>query len=556
MKDFVIKTIGLVTILLATFQANAQIITTIAGTGTAAFSGDGGIATAADLKNPHGVAIDTAGNIYIVDQQNYRIRKINTSGVISTVAGTGSAGYSGDGGPATAAQINRVMSVLLDHSGNFYFADISLHIRKINSSGIITTIAGNGISGYSGDGGPATAAQFGEPLGLAIDASGNIYCSDDNNMRIRKITPSGIISTFAGSGGTGYGGDGGPATAALFTHPSYLYIDASNNLLVSDNGNHRIRKITPSGTITTIAGNGTPSYSGDAGQATAASIQYPGGICQDISGNIYIADYSNNRVRKINPSGIISTFAGTGMAAFGGDGGQATAAKLTLPVDVVAKPDGSLIIADFGNHRVRKIAPVNRRPHFTSATNLLSVCKDSSAKSINSLLAIVDTDAGQTETWSVTTPPMHGSLGGFSAISTSTGSTLTPAGLTYTSALGYVGADSFNVEITDGIDVDFIKIIINVRDCHLGIVEAAEQHKNGFTIVPNPSSGSFNLLFASELNEDVRVVVTDILGKKVAEFTRSTNNTVSVNLEKPAGIYIVTAFLNNAVYTAKVLIEK
>jgi len=333
-----------------------QIITTIAGTVTAGYSGDGGTATSAQLNRPYGVALDASGNIYIADAWNHRIRKVDTGGNISTIAGTGTAGYSGDGSAATSANLKDPSGVVVDASGNVYIADYGNHrVRKVDMTGNISTIAGTGTGGYSGDGGAANSAQLNNPDGLALDASGNIYIADNYNHRIRKVATSGNISTIAGAGTGGYSGDGGAATSAQLYNPTGLAVDASGNVYIADNNNHRIRKVATSGNISTIAGNGTGGYSGDGGAATSAKLNGPPVVVVDASGNVYIADYSNHRVRKVDTTGNISTIAGTGTAGYSGDGGAATSAKLDRPYGVALDASGNIYIADQGNNRIRKI---------------------------------------------------------------------------------------------------------------------------------------------------------------------------------------------------------
>ncbi len=336
---------------------SAQIISTFAGTGTASFSGDGGAATAATIYYPEDIEVQpgSCGNVYFPEAGNHVIRRVSPSGVITTVAGIGgSSGYSGDGGPATAARLNAPRSVILDAVGNMYIADDFNHrVRKVNTSGIISTIAGNGSGGYSGDGGQATAAQLNRPLTMAFDASGNLYIGDGNNNRIRMVTPSGIISTVAGGGSSL--GDGGPATAAQFSWPRSIVFDPTGNLYIADNYHHRVRIINTSGVINTIAGSGTGGYTGDGGAATAARLNQPNGVDIDANGNLLIADFSNHAVRKVTPAGIITTIAGTGSAGFSGDGGPATAAQLHNPTGVVAENTGRIFISDYYNERVRVI---------------------------------------------------------------------------------------------------------------------------------------------------------------------------------------------------------
>ena len=327
-------------------------ISTVAGTGTAGFSGDGAAATAAQLRNPRGVAVDGSGNLYIADGSNQRIRKVDSSGNISTVAGTGTAGFSGDGAAATAAQLNSPEDVMLDGSGNLYIADTLNHrIRKVDSSGNISTVAGTGTAGFSGDGAAATAAQLSNPQGVAVDGSGNLYIGDRGNHRIRKVDSSGNISTVAGTGTAGFSGDGAAATAAQLRNPSGVAVDGSGNLYITDRLNHRIRKVDSAGNISTVAGTGRQGFSGDGAAATAAQLSNPEDVTLDGSGNLYIADFWNQRIRKVDSAGNISTVAGGAV----GDGGAAVAARLIYPRDVAPDGSGNLYIADNSNHRIRKV---------------------------------------------------------------------------------------------------------------------------------------------------------------------------------------------------------
>ncbi|GAB3690750.1 hypothetical protein GCM10027592_08230 [Spirosoma flavus] len=332
-------------------------ITTVAGNGTPGFSGDGGPATAASLDNPNSVAVDSLGNLYIADFNNHRIRKVTTSGIITTVAGSGTFGFGGDGRPATSAKLWYPRGVAVDGRGNLYIADFyNYRIRKVDTSGVITTVAGNGTFGFGGDGGPATNASLSYPYGVSVDRIGNLYVADRDNQRIRKVTTSGVITTVAGNGSQGFSGDGGPATAASFSYPTDVVADSLGNLYIADPNNQRIRKVNTSGIITTVAGTGSPNFGGDGGPATAATMAYPSGVAVDKLGNLFIADQGNNRIRKVNTLGIISTVAGNGTLGFGGDGGSAPNADLYYPIDVVFDKAGNLYIADQGNNRIRKVS--------------------------------------------------------------------------------------------------------------------------------------------------------------------------------------------------------
>jgi len=354
-----------------TYPNVSNMITTVAGSNTSGSgsgsSGDGGLATNATLLNPTDVVADNNGNVYLNDGgTTYSIRKVDANGIIIRFAGNNTSGFSGDGGPAASAQLNYPQGLALDNSGNLYISDMGNRvIRKVSTSSVISTIAGTpGTFGYSGDGGPATLAQLGAPSGIAVDAAGNIYFSDLGKHVIRKINTSGIISTIAGTGNTsGYSGDGGLATAAKLYSPNDICIDTQGNLYIADRDNHCIRKVNTSGIISTVAGTGGSlnyGFTGDGGVATAAKLNKPQSISVDNLGNLYISDYTNNRIRKVNTSGIISTIAGNGQSAvlgdgpafYGGDYGVATSAS-------VGAPYGNFWINNFlyvaASYRIRKI---------------------------------------------------------------------------------------------------------------------------------------------------------------------------------------------------------
>jgi len=336
-------------------------ITAYAGTGTAGFQGDGGAASAARLSNPEGVSAAANGDLYIADTGNDVIRKVNVlTGVISTVAGTGSSGYAGDGGQATAAKLRAPEDVFIAADGDLYIADTGNHaVRKVSAAtGVITTVAGSGPAGSSGDGGPATSAKLHSPSGIAVAANGNLYFGDTANDKIRMVTAAtGIITTFAGTGTAGYLGDGGAATSARLRSPEGVALAANGDLYIADTGNHAIRRVSAAtGNISTYAGTGTAGFLGDGGAATSARLSSPQEISFNSAGDLFIADSGNNRIRRVQAaSGTITTIAGTGTAGGTGDGGPATTARLNSPRGVTVSSTGAYYIGDRSNDRVRKV---------------------------------------------------------------------------------------------------------------------------------------------------------------------------------------------------------
>ncbi len=335
------------------------LVSTLAGNGTVGGAGDGGAAVVAQLWSPRAVAVDGQDNVFVADTQNHRIRRIAPSGVITAFAGTGILGSSGDGGPATEATLNEPRSVIADSAGNVYIGDYRNHrVRKVAPDGKISTVAGTGVEGVRGDGGLATQAEMSTPLGLALDAQGNLYIAETGGNRVRKVNASdGKISTVAGSGDVGFSGDGGPATAARFDFLSGLAVDRQGNLYIVDQGNYRLRKVNASdGRISTIAGTGTPGYNGDNIPASTAQLNETRLITLDAAGDLYLADQVNHRIRKITLStGVITTVAGSGVGGFGGDNGAPATALLNFPTGVAVDAQGNLYIADGGNQRIRKV---------------------------------------------------------------------------------------------------------------------------------------------------------------------------------------------------------
>jgi sugar lactone lactonase YvrE len=374
-------------------SAFAQLtITTVAGdTSLSApapngFTGDGGPATRARMAEPYGVALDAAGNIYIADTRNNRIRKVTVStGIITTYAGDGTAAFGGDGGAATSASLNQPTGVAVDAAGNLFIADQKNNrIRKVSTSGVISTVVGNGQNAvYSGENGPAVNAHICFPYDVAVDSAGNIYLTDTGNMAVRKVTTDGKIHTFAGVGVSQCGLPGGfsgdqaqTATSANLDNPNGLAVDAAGNVYIADTWNNRVRKVTAAGVMTTIAGTGATTsknganvqvnpdgtlktnggYNGDGIPASGATLNWPYGVAVDGSGNLYISDYFNYRIREI-VGGVITTVAGNGLSGYDGDGGSSTVAYISDPANVAVDSAGNVYIVDQASNRIRKVFP-------------------------------------------------------------------------------------------------------------------------------------------------------------------------------------------------------
>jgi uncharacterized protein (TIGR03437 family) len=331
----------------------ASVLTTVVGTGTFGYNGENLPAIAANLTNPSGTMFfDGGGNFYFGDFNGARARKVTPTGVISTIAGNGTSGFSGDGGKATDAQLNQPRGALADSQGNVYVLD----------SGNLTTVAGTGVAGFSGDGGPATDARFdfGGLGAIALDAAGNLFIADSNNNRIRRVAAdTGSVTTVVGTGTAGFAGDGGPAAAAQLRSPQSLAFDKNGNLFFADSNNFRIRKVEAgTGTISTVAGNGSSAATGDGVPATSAAIGTVFGIALDASNNLFLSDVGSNRVRRVNASdNVINLVAGGGATGFTPDGGAALGARLSLARHLGVDPQGFLYIAEANNFRIRKLVP-------------------------------------------------------------------------------------------------------------------------------------------------------------------------------------------------------
>jgi hypothetical protein len=610
--------------------SNAQyILTTVAGTGVLGYTGDGGPATAATMYGVYSIFYARNGNYYFTHQQE--LRMVDPAGIIHTIAGAGSAtGYTGDGGPASAALLNFPQGITGDTAGTLYVGDINNRvIRKINTAGIITTIAGNGVMAYGGDGGPATLASLCNCRGMVTDKLGNLYFADAANNRIRKIDATGIITTIAGIGTSGFSGDSGLATAAQLYVPSDVDIDSLGNLFVLDQGNNRIRVINTSGIITTVAGTASPGYSGDGGPATLAKIN-PNGITLDRNGNLIIAEGNNNRIRVVDTAGIINTIAGNGIAGFS-DNCDAKQGMLNRPLKVTLDTFGNMYVGEYNNRRIRKLSR-NYVPIIPSApTQSLYLCKDAPAYNIDAWLGVNDTNVSQSLNWAVLTAPAHGTYNGtFSG--TSTGSLVTPSGLYYQPVTGYQGTDTFRITVTDCSNgMDTLSILIYVYDTAIGAgtitgvdtvcighsitltdtiaggiwnatnanatvatgvvtgitpgtvtiryivsntclsdtathvvaVKACPNeiinttpHEATLQLWPNPNDGSFSVTVSSASDEEAKIIITDIVGKRVKELITTSNRSTHIKLNTPPGLYFLTAQTSNAVWSAKVMVNR
>ena len=335
------------------------LLVNVVGTGASGYSGDGGPATQAQLKVPAGLTFDSKGNLYIADRENHRVRMVNKKGIITTVAGNGTAGFSGDGGPATQASLNLPSGLAVDSKNNLYISDRSNNrVRVVNSKGIIKTIAGNGNDGYHGDNMPALKATLDKPFGLAFDKDNNLFIADRGNNRIRKVDGSGLISTVAGDGGFYFIGDNGPAYRASIAGPTDVAVDGKGNIYIADRNNNRIRVVDKLGMIRTLMGTGQRDYNGDSELARETNLQLPFGVALDKNGDLLVIDRSHYRIRKVTLKGNkVTTLAGNGVKKFGGDGGPATGAKIEFPHGIDVDSKDNVIFADKAHFRIRKITP-------------------------------------------------------------------------------------------------------------------------------------------------------------------------------------------------------
>jgi uncharacterized protein (TIGR03437 family) len=375
-------------------------INTYAGNRTAGFSGDGGAPTSAQFNLPLGLTLDSSGNLYIVDSVNQRIRKIS-GGSITTVAGNGTGGYTGDGAAATSAELLDPSSVAVDSSGNLYIADTANHvIRMVTSGGTISTIAGSNTGGYTGDGGPAIDAELEFPTGVAVDKGGNVYIADSGNNVIREVSGGNINTVVGGNAGQ------------FLNDPESVLVDSFGNLYISEQSGYRISKYS-NGNLTVLAGNGNIGFSGDNGPGADASLDEPTGIALDSQGYLYICDTINGRIRKLSPNGIITTIAGLGNPGYYGDGGFATQALLFFPRGIVVDPSGNVYIADTDNYIVRVLKPVTPAIANGGVVNAASFTANVSPGALATIFGSNFTGTGLD---AIASLPLPSSLGGVSVL--------------------------------------------------------------------------------------------------------------------------------------------
>ncbi len=513
------KYIVIILLSLICFSTNAQTISTIAGIGDRTNTGDGGPASLAAIYITGGLLFDDTANLIITTANTDLVRKINTRGIISTIAGTGAGGFSGDGGLATLATFNNIQFAALDSMGNIYLTDFAnIRIRKIEiATGIIRTIAGTGTAGFSGDGGQATAAKLNYPEGICIDKKrGNLYFSDVANQRIRKISPSGIISTIAGTGIAGYNGDGGLADTSKIWLVPCMCIDDTGCLYFSDQNNGRVRKIDTFGFIHTIAGTGVAGYSGDGGPATAAEL-IPDDIVCDKLGNVYFGDTYHDVIRKIDRAGNISAVAGTGTEGFSGDGGPATAAEVFNPFGMAIDKCQNLYFGDGGNARIRKIT------FYSATTPVVTLAAPTSAAvsstvSLTALLAGGCTCTNDTVIWK--------NKGIVFA-------TTTTLNTTYTKA---TGTDSITATVI-GCGDTAVSAVYVVTTSRTGIPLLSNTEY--FQLYPNPAQTTAYLSSASQ--ELGNISITNLLGQlQSVTISRPSTTDATIDLRSLSpGFYLV-----------------
>ena len=515
----------LVAAMLATANGYAQLINTFAGGGSTL--GDGGPATAARVDNPGGIYFDRLGAMYIASGTGCRIRKVDATGVITTVAGTGTAGYSGDGGAATAARLKYPTCIEIDTVGNLYISDgQNFTIRKIDAvTGVITTVCGNGTQGYTGDGGPASAAKLYGPDYISFDRNGNLYIAEPSAHVIRKIDIAGTITTFAGTGTAGYNGDGIPATSAQLNHPLCIIPDTAGNLYLTDGGNARIRKIDNDGIITTIAGNGTGSFSGEGGSAAIATFT-PTRLRFGNGGDLYFST-GNYRVAKIGTDGIMTVVAGNGVMANTGDGGPATAASMHHPIDLIFDSCDNMYISVSNHNRVRK---VTFNPYATPTVGIAAVASAAAGTTVTVTATITGGAGGYTIQWYRNGAPAA--------------TTTTPTWV-YTKG---AGTDTITATITPAVSycgATATATAIMVTELPVGVAPVASPA--AVLLYPNPTGQLLHLQAGMPIQHATLHTIT---GSTVYTGTPGTHTTTIDMAALPPGIYLLRI---NHLYTYKVI---
>jgi sugar lactone lactonase YvrE len=481
-----------------------NLLTTVAGTGLEGYSGDNQPATSATLDQPTGVARDAAGNLYIADTSNNVIRKVAPDGTITTVAGDGSPGYSGDTGSPLDAELQNPVDVAVDSHGNLYIADFGNNVIRKVSDGIITTVAGTGDFGYGGDNGPATSATLDGPEGLTVDAAGNLFIADTFNNAVREVSAiDQHIRTVAGdgTGDFGYSGDGGLATKALLDTPEGVAVDNTGSLYIADTGNNVIRLVSD-GNISTYAGNGTQGYSGDLGTATQAQLNSPNDVAVDVNGNLYIADTFNDVIRKVSPQGFISTVVGNGSVAFTGDHGPATAGTLDSPEGLTVDAAGNLLIADTFNDAVREVSPAAEQLaiHIAPPPSVLA------GNPFAVIVAVVDANGF--------------TVSGYNGpVKVSLGTSSYPGDLNPTTVTAVNGLATFNLSLTQASTDSLPYNLSFSADGVVGVSSA------NFAVLPQAASavffvqGPINTAVGQPIHPTVTVDAEDTYGNPVTDFS-------------------------------------
>jgi hypothetical protein len=524
------------------FAFSQPIITTVAGNGTAGSGGDGGAATSANLNAPQGIIADGSGNLYIADSNNNKIRKVSSTGVITTIAGTGTAGYSGDGGAATSAKLSYPIDLAFDPSGNLYICEANNHvIRKINTSGTISTYAGTGgVNGFSGDGGAATSAKLNQPSGIAF-VSGDLFIADRSNSRIRKVNSSGTISTIAGTGTLGYSGDGGAATSAQLSLPMDIIIDAVGNIYIADNPT--VRKINSSGIISTYIGNGTQSCTGNGGAPGSATLFNAYGMAIDSYGNFFVADGGCEQIREINTLGItITAFAGTGSSGFSGDGGAATLATFQGPYKICFDNSNNMFIADAGNCRIRKIT----MPYCVASAG-------SNVHDANTACCGCSTTGVQ-----IGTPAISGLSYSWSPNTNLSSTTIAQPTSTWCNPSipkTYTVTVSGMCCATSTSTVTVSTTVYGGGSCcaRMPNPDSVQTESSMFKVFPNPSNGNVTITWSGKVEY---IEITDVMGKVVSEIREVPGNQFDINLsEYGKGTYFILVSIDGILKKEKLIIE-